>query len=238
MFIGQAKQHWRDGVLEGWSAGNGNTPLLRHSIIRAKERDSAFTLIEITLAVAILSMMSLAIYRFVQTNITALRVASEATINDDRFGALRDLLNAQLQSLPPGSGALLGDTLKLNDRRRDEIKWVCGAGPGLLTRYAGGDFLVTMKLQRHKSDDAFDLGFVRAAKGEDAEELDEPSNDWIPLLKDVRSLEIRYFDPRLNTWLDRWNDTVTLPRLVKIIIGRGDTAVPWEVIIPLGRTPL
>src|SRR4051812_36173349 len=41
-------------------------------------RRRAFTLIEITLAVAILGMMSLAIYRFVQTNIVALRIAADA----------------------------------------------------------------------------------------------------------------------------------------------------------------
>jgi hypothetical protein len=51
-------------------------------------------------------------------------------------------------------------------------------------------------------------------------------------------MEIRYFDPRLNTWLDKWNDAVTLPRLVKITIGRADGAAPWQFIVPLGRTPL
>ena len=37
----------------------------------------AFTLLEIMLAIGILSMMALAIYRFVQTNIIALRVSSK-----------------------------------------------------------------------------------------------------------------------------------------------------------------
>src|ERR1044071_6878063 len=35
-----------------------------------------FTLLEITLAVAVLGMMSLAIFRFVQSNLTALRVSA------------------------------------------------------------------------------------------------------------------------------------------------------------------
>jgi prepilin-type N-terminal cleavage/methylation domain-containing protein len=38
---------------------------------------SGFTLLEITLAVAILAMMSLAIFRFVQSNLVALRASSE-----------------------------------------------------------------------------------------------------------------------------------------------------------------
>ena len=43
--------------------------------------------------------------------------------------------------------------------------------------------------------------------------------------------------PRLNIWVDRWNDTLILPRLVKVTIARTDAPVPWEVIVPLGRTP-
>ena len=45
-------------------------------------RRCGFTLLEITLAVAILATMSLAIYRFVQSNLTALRVSSDASAAD------------------------------------------------------------------------------------------------------------------------------------------------------------
>ena len=221
MFIGRVKRAIADCGL---------------GIADRKIRPAGFTLIEITLAVVILGMMSLAIYRFVQANITALHVAAETTTRDARYDALRDLLTYEFQSLPPGAGALLGDTLKLNDRRRDEIKWVCGAGPGLLTRYAGGDFIVTMRLQPHEKDEGFDLGLLRKPKDDDA--ITNENESWIPLLTDVQSMEIRYFDSRLNTWLDKWTDTVTLPRLVKITLARGDGGTPWEAIIPLGRTPL
>jgi hypothetical protein len=60
---------------------------------------------------------------------------------------------------------------------------------------------------------------------------------WIPLIDNVSSLQIRYFDTRLNVWVEKWNDTGTLPRLVKVTIGRGDSSTPYETIIPLGRTP-
>jgi len=43
-----------------------------------------FTLLEVTLAVGILAMMSVAIYRFVQSNLTAMRVSSEASAADAR----------------------------------------------------------------------------------------------------------------------------------------------------------
>ncbi len=202
----------------------------------AERRRAAFTLIEITLAVAILGMMSLAIYRFVQTNIVALRVAADATSKDARYDALRDLLQTQFQTLAPGAGALSGDPLKLSDRSRDEIRWICGAGPGLLTRYAGGDYRVTMGLKPHENDAGFDLGFTRTALGENSVTIE--NGDFIPLLTDIDSMQIRYFDPRVNTWLDKWGDMVTLPRLVRITIARSGNPVPWTAVIALGRTPL
>jgi prepilin-type N-terminal cleavage/methylation domain-containing protein len=202
-----------------------------------KKLDHAFTLLEIMLAVAILGLMSVAIYRFVQANIVAVRVSSEATAADARYDSLRELLTAQLQSLPAGSGALSGEPLKLDDRSRDELRWTTGAGLGVLTRYAPTDFTVALRLQPESKDsDRLDLGLLRKPKDNLA--FTDIHQSWVPLLENVSSLEIRFFDPRLNVWVTRWTDTVTLPRLVRITIGRNDAAVPWEAVIPLGRTPL
>jgi prepilin-type N-terminal cleavage/methylation domain-containing protein len=203
----------------------------------SRKRCGGFTLLEIMLAAAILAGMSLAIYRFVQSNILALRISSEITASDARYDALRDLLMTQWQSLAPGSGALTGEALKVNDVSRDQITWTCGPGPGLLTRYAAGEFIVSMRVrpESEKSDRA-DLGFLR--KPQEDRSFTNVHETWVPLLENVRSLQIRYFDPRLNTWQDKWTDNVTLPRLVKVTIERKDASVPWEAIIPLGRTPL
>ena len=189
------------------------------------------------LAVAILAGMALAIYRFVQSNILALRISSEITASDARYDALRDLLMTQWQSLAPGSGALTGEALKVNDVSRDQITWTCGAGPGLLTRYAAGDFIVSMRVRAEsEKSDRVDLGFLR--KPQEDRSFTNVHETWVPLLENIRSLQIRYFDPRLNTWQDKWTDNVTLPRLVKVTVERKDASVPWEAIIPLGRTPL
>ncbi len=197
----------------------------------------AFTLLEITLALLILSMMSLAIYRFVQTNLAALRISSETNKIDGQYSGFENMITAQWQSLPNGVGALTGEPLKLNERSRDEVTWTCSAGPGLLTRYAAGEYQVNMRLRPSANNSGrMELGFVRKAKGDN--EIGEERESWVPLLPDVESVEIRYFSPRVNQWIDRWADTVTLPRLVKIKIGRANSAIPWESVIALGRTPL
>jgi prepilin-type N-terminal cleavage/methylation domain-containing protein len=197
---------------------------------------SGFTLLEIILAMAILGMMSLAIYRFVQSNLIAVHASSQASAAEAPYGGLRDLLTEQWQSLPQGRGALTGEPFKLNDRQRDEIKWKCSAGAGLLTRYAPGEFMVLLRLRpESEKSDQLDLGLLRKPATDTG--IGPEYETWVPLIKNVRSLQIRYFEPRLNTWVDRWADSARLPRLVKLTIGRPDTSVPWEAIIPLGRTP-
>ena len=86
------------------------------------------------LAVAILGMMSMAIFRFVQSNMTALQFSSVTAANDAQYDGLRDLLTTEWQSLTPSRAKMNGDAFKLNDRERDEIRWNSDAGPGLLTR--------------------------------------------------------------------------------------------------------
>jgi hypothetical protein len=195
-----------------------------------------FTLLEVILAAAIMGLMSLAIFRFVQTNITVLRISAMESMEEARYTGLLELLTAQWQDLPTGVGALAGDTYKFNDRPRDEIVWACSAGPGLLTRYAGGEFTVRMRLRPMKEgSDRLQLGCYR--KPRDEAEGNDEKETWIPLIDDVGGLRIRYFDTRLNAWVERWTDTGTLPRLIELIIQRPNRP-DWRAIVALGRTPL
>jgi prepilin-type N-terminal cleavage/methylation domain-containing protein len=198
--------------------------------------DHGFTLLEIMLAVAILGMMAIAIFRFVQTNLTALRFSSEIAATDAQYDGLRDLLTTQWQSLSPLRAKMIGAPFKLNDRERDEINWNCGAGPGLLTRYAPGEFTAVLRLQPGSdNNDRLDLGILR--KPQDDSDTTEKDETWVPLIKNVDSLEISYFDPNANDWLPRWPGGNRLPSLIKVSIGRPDAAYPWEAVIPLRRTP-
>jgi hypothetical protein len=195
----------------------------------------AFTLLEIMLAVGILGMMSVAIFRFVQSNMIALQLSSGTAAMDAHYDGLRDLLTAEWQSLSPLRAQMYGEPFKLGDRERDEIKWNCGAGLGLLTRYAPGDFTVALRLQpENEKSDRLELGLLRKPK-EDSD-IGEGHETWVPLIKNVTSLEISYFDSRANNWVPKWPGG-RLPWLVKISVGRPDTSTPWEAIIPLCRTP-
>jgi prepilin-type N-terminal cleavage/methylation domain-containing protein len=200
------------------------------------ERHGGFTLLEIALAAAILGLMAVAIFRFVQTNIIALGISATENAEQARYSGLLELLTMQWQDLPSGVGALAGDTYKFNDRPRDEIIWTTGAGPGLLTRYASGEFRVRMRLRPMKEgSDRLQLGVFRKPR-DNADEQNE-NETWVPLIDDVIGLRIRYFDTRLNAWVERWTDTGTLPRLIELVIERSNRP-SWRAIVALGRTPL
>jgi prepilin-type N-terminal cleavage/methylation domain-containing protein len=199
-------------------------------------RISGFTLLEIMLAVGILGLMSLAIFRFVQSNMLALRLSSDTAARDSQYEGLRDLLTTEWQNLGSVRSKMYGEPFKLNDRERDWVRWTSGAGPGLLTRYAPGDFTVMLRLQPESDkSDRLDLGLLR--KPIDDSDSGEKNETWVPLIKNVSTLQISYFSPNLNNWIDRWSNTSQPPWLVKLTVGRTDSAVPWEVIIPLRRTP-
>src|SRR4029453_15437948 len=108
---------------------------------------------------------SLTIFRFVQSNLTALRVSSDANAAEAQYDGLRNLLMAEWQSLNPRRAGMRGESFKLNDRQRDEISWNCSAGPGLLTRYAPGNFAVSVRLQPEtRKSNRLDPGFFQKAQ--------------------------------------------------------------------------
>lgn len=194
-----------------------------------------FTLLEIILAAAIMGLLTMAIFRFVQANIAVVQISATESADEARYTGLLDLLTNQWQSLPSGVGALTGETYKFNDRQRDEIIWTCGAGPGLLTRYAAGEFTVRMRLRPMKEgSNTLQLGVYRKPR-EDAEGSNEQET-WVPLIDDVNGLRIHYFDVRLNAWVERWTDTGTLPRLIEMVIERPNRP-NWRAVVPIGRTP-
>lgn len=195
-----------------------------------------FTLLEITLAVAILAMMSVAIYRFVATNVVAVRVSSDTSAEDARYAGLASILTDEFQNLPPGQGTLGGEPYKFSGKSRDEMTWICSAGPGLFTRYANGDYSVTLRLQPMAKGNLMELGVTREPDDDNDNAAQDKS--WVPLIENLQSMEIRYFDPRLNAWVDRWTDRGTLPHLVRVSLLRGGASVPWEAVIPLRRSPL
>jgi prepilin-type N-terminal cleavage/methylation domain-containing protein len=191
---------------------------------------SAFTLLEVVIAVAIVSLLTISIYRFVVANLTALRISTEMSTERQSMVGLVNLIDAQLSDLPvQGQALLLGQPHKFHNLESDEMQWLCRAGQGMLTTAALGEYRVTLELKPvEKTSAELELGLRRRPV-----EGTEKDDTWISLMRPVVALEIRYFHPQLNAWVERWNDQNRRPSLVRISIARNLEEPPYEAVLTL-----
>ena len=134
----------------------------------------------------------------------------------------------------PARASLTGEPFKFSDRSRDEITWIAGAGPGVLTRYAHGQYT---RHPAHAARPKTKSKWTSASRESRKRTIRAERKAGSRFCQMCRACNYATYDPRLNSWVDRWTDTVTLPRLVRLLITRPN-GVPWDTIIALGRTPL
>ncbi len=188
----------------------------------------AFTLLEVMVAVVIISLMMVSIYRFVRTNLVAIHTSAEIAAERQELAGLIDFVQAQLEDLPARQqGVLMGDPNKFNDLASDEMHWICRAGHGVLTTSAPDEYRVTLAIQPvEKSSRELEIGLRRQPTN-----VDQKNYHWLPLLRPAAALEIRYFDDRLNAWVDRWNVPERRPPLVRLRVWKIADEQPLEAVI-------
>ena len=195
---------------------------------------AAFTLLEVVLAVAILSLVGISIYRFLEVNLQAIKFSTENNNDTIAMEALIGTIQAELNSLPEPQampGALLGEAHKFKDLPADELRWITGPGNGLFTEHADDEFDVTLRLLPDSAAAKLPtLGLRRVAR-----EVKSDAENWLPLMEDVRAIEFRYFDSRQNAWLESWAAQGVRPALVRVRIWRHEDVDPYEAILPLPR---
>lgn len=209
---------------------------------RRRSNRRAFTLLEVMVATMIVAMLALTLYRFIGANLTAIRVSTEISEERETLQAVVRYLQMQLNDLPPkGQAALTGRANKFHDLSNDEMSWTCTAGPGLMTSAAAtGLYRVTLTVQPvDERSSETELGLRRRPA-----EADAPVDgalfgrggrgnqyNWLPLIRPMAALEIRYFDPRINAWLDAWNDQNARPQLVRLRMWKNPDDRPIEAIL-------
>ena len=203
-------------------------------------RRAGFTLIEMMLAVMVMALVGIAIFRFVQGTLKALVISVEDTEHQLEVERLVSLVQEGLYALAPrGTGTLLGESLKIGNRNLDQLEWRSRGGAGLMTTAASGEYRVRLQIKPLKENqNRYEIGLWRrpalldtetglVAGGSDADA------DWVPLLSDADGLMIRYWDGRLNQPVDKWVDQAARPTFVTISIWRKGDLVPYEAILPV-----
>ena len=211
----------------------------------------AFTLIEMMLTVAILIVITVTVYQFVDVTVRATEVSLQAGEQSMQYGGFRRLVAAQLSSLPAGqNGALIGMNIKgTGGSRRDAMQMVCPAGNAVLTPDARGFYQLTLALRETpRGSGHFALGLERQPWTDDDDDDDDDTPtikptgtnvspghsplpaDWVLLMDKVHSLEIAYYDARLGGWVDKWTDQSILPTLVRLRLTLAGEDEPLEIV--------
>ena len=206
--------------------------------MKMPSRQSGFTLLEVMLAVAIMALTTLGIFRFVQSTV---RAVSETVVDTEEHLAIERLValvQEQLYSLPArGQTNIQGESIKLNGTDFDSIEWRSRGGPGLMTTAATGEYRVKLRIQPiEKNSNKYEIGFWRRpalletdggliAGGSDKDAT------WVPLLQNVKALRLRYWDQRLGQALDTWRDPAVRPAFVIMSITPVDEDVPFEAVL-------
>ena len=188
---------------------------------------SGFTLLEVMLAVAVLALVGISIYRFVETTLTAVRVSAESERNRTLITAFAGYLRNQMISLPSARvGAITGEPHRFSNISSDELRWITRPGSGLLTRHAAGEWTVILTAKQLEKGE-YELGLRR-------QDVDAKTTaDWLPLFQGVRGFEVRYFDAGRKEWMEKWTDTQTRPVLIRVKLWRDPSSEAYEIILPI-----
>jgi len=199
-----------------------------------RRRCRAFTLFEVVIAVLIMALVIISIYRFVVGSMSAIKFSTDDTTQKSAVESLVAVLQEEFSNLPPNEpGALLGEGHQFSGKASDQVEWLSQAGNGMFTEDAAGQWKLTLLLRPQGNTNTYTLGLLRQVPDNSNTE-----ENWLPLLPNVDAIEIRYYDQRLNTWLEKWSDSSARPNLVRIRIWRTDQDVPYETIIELPPTKL
>jgi len=202
-----------------------------------------FTLLEVMIATVIVGMLTFALHRFIATTLKALNLTTEISEERQEVDALTRVVQAQLNDLPvTGQGVLVGKANRFNNLSSDEMTWLCRAGQGVMTGAAPGEYRVTLTVQPTQDDKkVLELGLRReVATAESKTEIDfftrgsgTAKYNWLPLIRPVAELEIRYWDPRTRSMINQWNDLNSRPTIVQLKLRKHPDEPPYEVILPV-----
>ncbi len=212
--------------------------------VRSTRARRGFTILEVMVAVAILALITVAIYQFVSVVLSSARYAQEVAGDSADTGGLNRFLQDQFLNLPlkvPGAAqTLAGKTARGAGGRADALSWVVLPGASILARRAEGLYIATLELlPGTKGGQPPALGLSRA-KFDPDNPAAAPVSSSIRLLPGVSSVEITYYDARINNWVDEWQDAATLPDLIRFRLFFTSGGSEHEVVVKLppksGRT--
>lgn len=176
---------------------------------------SGYLLVEVLLAIAILSIVVVMVFQIIQTT---LRVTSDIDFlqtQQRKVDGICELLRRNFVSMPV--------TCLFQTRNHN-------GSTELIFRYApfnfswmkpGAKFGTVVIASRPQPDGRLALSVLEESGNALESYVDsgiERKSDWVPLVNDVDRLTWRFYDARAGKWSSDWPDTAVKPNLVEINI--------------------
>jgi hypothetical protein len=205
--------HFRYPIAGRWPDAPGGRLARRQVRGGAAKAAAGYLLLEVLLALAILSIVVVMVFQIIQTTLRTTSEINFLQMQQRKVDGICELLRRNFVSMP--------QTCVFQTR-------IQKGSMELLFRYApfsfswtkpGAKFGTVVISSRPQSDGRFALSVLEDS-GKAAESyVDsgvERKGDWVPLITDVERLSWRFYDSRTGKWSADWPDSALKPNLVEI----------------------
>jgi general secretion pathway protein J len=174
-----------------------------------------FTLIEVVVALAILSLCTMVLYQGLEVALSGWRTAVSRSVDQDSVTTAQRFLRARLESLSPFRPGASGGAAAAVTGTDQELEFT-GAAPSAM---GPGELRYELRLRRGRAGNEFLVRWRRAWDGR----IDRVADAWHEeaILQDARSLEFQYLaiDPVAGpTWRSEWRSRTAAPALIRVFV--------------------
>lgn len=195
-----------------------------------------FTLVEVMVALALLSVILLLLFSSLHTASRSWTLAERKTEDNDELRLAGTFISRQLSQIVPVVWMTGGERRIVFKGMHNELHF---ASTLPAHRGGGGLYLLTFKVVEHDGKRHLDL-IYRLAKPElqsfDITALDDVSS--VSLIEEIEAVEFTYYGAGHTedepTWHSEWQNLEALPRLIRVQIKASDPAQVWPALnIPI-----
>jgi type II secretion system protein J len=182
-----------------------------------------YLLLEVLLALAILSIVVVMIFQIIQTTLRVTADINFLETQQQKVDGICELLRRNLVTMPRS-------TVFQTRKRGNSFELVFQDAPFSFSwSDKGAEYGTVIIANRPQADGRIALSILQEKPNASRRVADteaEREGDWIPLLSDVDQLDWRFFDPRTDKWATEWPEAGAKPSMIEItlkVAGRNHT---------------
>ena len=190
---------------------------------RERGQSSGYLLLEVLLALAVLTLVVGMVFRIIQTTVKVTADINFLQTQQRKVDGISELLRRNFDSMP---GTCVFQTRKVNG----SLELIFRYAPFSFSWVrAGANFGTVVLASRPQPDGRLALSVLQEGGNALDSYIDagnEKKAEWFPLMNDVEQLSWRFYSAVTGKWLSDWPDIATKPNLVELnfkLAGRNHT---------------